>query len=83
LILKVFNSPVIPTIVTLEATAAINIVLNRDKLNEDNMVKNTTEVELPKCRGGKTGEAGQWYYDFPTATCYDKDEWMMAQPNNF
>lgn len=51
-------------------SAAYNIVLNRDKLAEDLRVRNTTEVELPKCRGGKTGPAGFWYYDFQTVQCH-------------
>src|SRR5690625_3077602 len=61
-------------------SAAINIVLNRDKLNEDHIVRNSTEVELSKSRGGVTGEAGKWYYDFPTATCYDLTEYLKDNP---
>ena len=61
-------------------SAAYNIVINRDKLAEDPIVKNTTEVDLPKCRGGKTGSAGEWYYDFMTMTCYDKEDYLNAHP---
>jgi hypothetical protein len=61
-------------------SGAYNIVLNRDKLAEDPTIKNTTEVDLPKCRGGKTGIAGAWYYDFKTVTCYDLDDWFAKQP---
>lgn len=57
-------------------SGAYNIVLNRDKLAEDLIERNTTEVDLPKCRGGKTGPAGQWYYDFPTVKCYDLEDWL-------
>lgn len=57
-------------------SAAYNIVLTRDKLAEDPVVRNTTEVELAKCRGGKTGFAGKWYYHFATARCYDLDDWL-------
>lgn len=61
-------------------SAAYNIVINRDKLAEDPIVKNTTEVDLPKCRGGKTGSAGEWYYDFMTMTCYDKEDYLREHP---
>lgn len=62
-------------------SAAYNIVLHRDKLAECNIEKNTTEVELAKCRGGKTGPAGKWYYDFSTAQCYDLDDWLRDNPH--
>lgn len=57
-------------------SGAYNIVLNRDKLAEDPLVKNTTDVDLPKCRGGKTGSAGGWYYDFDKAKCHDLRDWL-------
>jgi hypothetical protein len=61
---------------TFVQSAAYNIVLNRNKLAENGVDKNTTEVDLPKCRGGKTGPAGYWYYDFMTAKCYDLDDYL-------
>lgn len=57
-------------------SAAYNIVLNRDKLSDDNVVKNTTEVDLPKCRGGKTGSAGKWYYEFDKSKCHDYNDYF-------
>lgn len=57
-------------------SAAYNIVLNRDKLSPDPLTRNVTEVDLPKCRGGKTGSGGSWYYDFNTVKCYDLDDWL-------
>ena len=60
-------------------SAAYNIIPNRDKLADDELEKNTTEVDLPKCRGGKTGPAGHWYYDFESVTMYDKEEWLNMQ----
>lgn len=65
-------------------SGAINIVMNRDKLAEDPIVRNTTEVDLPKCRGGKTGPAGKWYYDFATVKCFDLDDWLTTSgPKDF
>jgi archaellum biogenesis ATPase FlaH len=61
---------------TFVQSAAYNIVLNRNKLAENSVDKNTTEVDLPKCRGGKTGPAGHWYYDFMTAKCYDLEDYL-------
>ena len=63
-------------------SAAYNIVLNRDKLAENEMDRNTTEVDLPKCRGGKTGQAGMWYYDFHTVTCYDLEDYKKEHPSH-
>lgn len=62
-------------------SAAYNIVMNRDKLADDPLVKNTTEVDLPKCRGGKTGSAGKWYYDFMSAKCHDLDDFLKDNPH--
>jgi archaellum biogenesis ATPase FlaH len=61
-------------------SAAYNLVLNRDKLADDPLIKNTTEADLPKCRGGKTGKAGDWFYDFQKMTCYDKDDYLKENP---
>lgn len=60
-------------------SAAYNIVINRDKMTDDNVMKNTTEVDFPKCRGGMTGPAGGWYYDSKTRECYDKEDWSGKQ----
>jgi archaellum biogenesis ATPase FlaH len=56
-------------------SAAYNILLHRDKMAEDETVRNTTIVEMPKCRGGKTGNAGSWIFDWKTVQCYDSDDW--------
>lgn len=61
-------------------SAAYNIVLNRDKLAEDSIVRNTTEVDLPKCRGGKTGSAGKWYFEFDKSKCHDLDDYLIQNP---
>lgn len=62
-------------------SAAYNIVLNRDKLSEDTVIRNTTEVDLPKCRGGKTGAAGDWYFEFDKSTCHDLSDWLQENPH--
>ncbi len=62
-------------------SAHINIVINRNKMAEDEVDKNTTEVDMPKCRGGKTGSAGKWYYDWKTRKVYDLDDWLLTNPD--
>lgn len=57
---------------TFVQSADINIVLNRDKMAEDPVERNTTEVSMPKCRGGITGVACELYYDHDTRQQYDK-----------
>ena len=62
----------------------INIVINRDKLaNGDDIEKNTTYVDMPKCRRGTTGDAGAWYYDGATRQVYDKEDFFSGarKPN--
>lgn len=59
-------------------SAAVNIVINRDKMIEG-YEKNVTWVDLPKCRGGKTGEIGGWYFDWKTRKVYDYEDWILTQ----
>jgi hypothetical protein len=61
-------------------SAHYNIVLNRDKLSDNALQKNTTGVDLPKCRGGKTGPAGNWYYEFSKSKCHDLNDWLESNP---
>ena len=62
-------------------SAHINILIDRDKMEEDVIEQNTTYVRMPKCRGGVTGPAGAWYYDFKTRQVYDKEEFFKENPN--
>lgn len=57
-------------------SADINIVINRDKMSNDPIERNTTYVDMPKCRGGVTGEICQLYYDHETRQQYDKQDWF-------
>lgn len=60
-------------------SAAINILLERDKESEDDVERNTTYVRMPKCRGGITGECGEWYYDWKTRQVHDKGEYFSDE----
>lgn len=66
---------------TFVQSAAYNIVLNRDKLAECDIERNSTEVTLAKCRGGRTGDAGHWYFDFKTTLCHDLEDWLEENPH--
>jgi hypothetical protein len=66
---------------TFVQSAAINVLLERDKEAESPMEKNTTYVRMPKCRGGVTGACGEWFYDFNTRQCFDRDEYISDLPN--
>ena len=62
---------------TIIKSAAANIILKRDKLAEDPIVRNTTTVFVPKNRVcGLTGDAGAFYYDNQTHTLHDLDDWL-------
>lgn len=58
---------------TIIKSASANILLSRDKYNEDPVIRNTTKVVLSKNRiTGMTGPAGEVYYDNETHTLHDK-----------
>jgi archaellum biogenesis ATPase FlaH len=58
---------------TFVQSAAVNILIDRDKMIEDAIEKNTTRVRMPKCREGDTGVAGEWYYDHDTRQVHDRN----------
>ena len=58
-------------------SASANIILKRDKLAEDDMVRNTTTISVAKNRVcGLTGPAGGMYYDNSTHTLHELDKWI-------
>lgn len=58
-------------------SGAVNLLFSRDKENEDPILRNTTIMKMSKCRWtGKTGKAGEYYYDNQTHTMHDKDDWV-------
>lgn len=62
---------------TIIKSASANIILKRDKLAEDPIERNTTEISVPKNRVcGITGPAGAAYYDNLTHTLHDKEKWL-------
>lgn len=61
---------------TFVQSSDINIVLNRNKMAADPVERNTTEVSMPKCRGGTTGIACKLYYDPETRQQYDFDDFF-------
>lgn len=64
---------------TFIQSADVNIVINRDKMASDPIEKNTTYVDMPKCRGGITGEICALYYDAETRQQYDRDEYFNTE----
>ncbi len=65
-------------------SAGINIALQRDKNNEDMIVRNTTHVHILKSRAtGWTGPACELYYDSETHTLWDKDEYFTKRGGEF
>lgn len=69
---------------TLYKSASIIIGLQRDKMAEDEMTRNTTEVKLLKNRSnGMTGDAGKLYYDRDTHRLHDMDTWLQNHPQQF
>lgn len=69
---------------SIPQSADVNIVLNRNKMATDPVERNTTYVDIPKCRGGLTGsDICKLYYDPMTRRQYDLDDWLVQQKTNF
>lgn len=69
---------------TIFKSAALNILLVRDKMNEDEFVRNTTKAFISKNRdNGQTGPCGEYYYCNESHKLWDKDEYMEAHPSSF
>ncbi len=66
---------------TFPQSASVNILIDRDKMTEDGIEKNTTRVRMPKCREGDTGDAGEWYYDVDTRGVHDRDKFFRENPD--
>lgn len=66
---------------TFVQSSAVNIVVSRDKMNTDPILKNLTYVDMPKCRGGETGEIMKLIYDVETRVQINYDVWLQKQPN--
>ena len=58
-------------------SAACNLMFSRNKEATDDVERNTTVMKATKIRWtGKTGIAGQYYYDNETHTMWDLDDWL-------
>lgn len=69
---------------TIFKSGACNLLFSRNKEDEDPVEQNTTYMKASKIRWtGRTGIAGQYYYDLPTHTLWDKDEWLTKQSTGF
>lgn len=68
----------------LVKSGGCNIAATRDKLAEEADDKNTTDIEVLKCRWtGNTGYAGSWYYENETHTLYDKMDFFANKEGAF
>ena len=62
---------------TIIKSASANILLKRDKMAEDPIKRNTTEIFVTKNRlYGLTGPAGALYYDNEKARLFNLDTWL-------
>lgn len=59
-------------------SGACNLLFTRNKEAEDPIERNTTRMKASKIRWtGVTGIAGEYIYDNPTHTLYDKEDWLL------
>lgn len=71
-------------VTNLIKSGGCNIVAMRNKSETDEVKKNTTDVDILKCRWtGYTGFVGSWYYDTASHTLYDKEDFLQKQKTNF
>lgn len=62
---------------TIAKSSSANILLVRDKMNEDSVIRNTTRIFLSKNRLlSETGPAGSVYYDADHHVLHELDGWM-------
>lgn len=62
---------------TIIKSAGATIILKRDKMADDLVKRNTTEILVPKNRvTGLTGPAGATYYENSTHTLWNLDNWL-------
>jgi archaellum biogenesis ATPase FlaH len=65
-------------------SAAANILIMRNKYDDDEIERNTTHCMMSKCRWtGNTGHAGEWYYDNKTHRMWDKHEFFKESIQGF
>ena len=66
---------------TIYKSASINLLLQRDKMAENEIDRNTTKAFLSKNRdNGVTGPAGEFMYDNETHQLVNKVDWLAKQP---
>lgn len=69
---------------TIYKSASLNIILTRNKMAEDTLTRNTTQVYLSKNRqSGITGPAGCIYYDNETHTLHNEESYRQLKPELF
>lgn len=66
---------------TLAKSAAQSISLERDKLHDNPIMRNVTQVTIHKNRHfGETGPSDQVYYDWKTGKLHNFEEWKENNP---
>lgn len=69
---------------TITKSATWILMLARDKVNDDPIVRNTTVLELTKNRDASdTGPAGELYYEVETHTIHNKAEYFNVRGGEF
>ena len=69
---------------TIYKSASLNIILTRNKMAEDTLTRNMTQVYLSKNRqSGITGPAGRIYYDNETHTLHNEESYRQLKPELF
>jgi archaellum biogenesis ATPase FlaH len=65
-------------------SGACNLLFSRNKEAEDEIERNTTKMKASKIRWtGRTGIAGEYYYDIDTHTIHDKEEYLRSKGGEF
>lgn len=68
---------------TIIKSSSFVVMMQRDKYNDDPVIRNTTHLTLSKNRStGVTGKAGSLYYDNETHTLHDLDDWLEEHPQD-
>jgi hypothetical protein len=69
---------------TITKSATWILMLARDKVNDDPIIRNTTVLELTKNRDASdTGPAGELYYEVETHTIHNKNDYFNSRGGEF
>lgn len=77
LIMRLLTEDDFAGVSNIAKSGGCNILASRNKQSDNEVAKNTTLIDVPKCRWtGRSGRAGEWYYEIDTHTIHDYEDYF-------